>query len=388
MKILTFETYEEYEAYIDKKVIPYDVITIIESENYISADMQIKCKKNNTAVRKFFETVTDYPDLMAWDGWFNLDSKENEKIIEEFHNYMTGKMDYTGNYSLGIEDLDGVFYIYMNIRKEYKQLTGIQYDSDYHIEKSIEWNKQTETIKEAVINHFEIENSGEWVYNWGGRNKDKTIIKNIKIENLYRDRITNEINFSYNYTIEDFDEGEKEFYISVSTKNGKIEHLYNSYKWRHTELLELSETILKYIIGITPEFNYLPAEESNENADSEIVTETEIMSQPEAVTAEFCNNCKDLNIDCRGTNPNFTDCLYYNPINGLNLKKYLDSVDVGELAYIEIRRKDGAFLCEGIVKNLRADSLWELIDEYGANIKNKTYGISENGERCIKITIY
>ena len=138
LNIKTFKTYDEYEAYIDKKANPYNVITIIESENHISADVQIECRKKKTALRKFFETVTDYPDLMAWDGWFNLDSKEDEKFIEEFHNYMTGKMDYTGNYSVGVEDLDGTFYIYMNLRKEYKELTGLQYDLDYCTEKSIE----------------------------------------------------------------------------------------------------------------------------------------------------------------------------------------------------------------------------------------------------------
>jgi len=38
LNIKTFKTYEEYEAYTDKKAMPYNVITIIESENHIATD--------------------------------------------------------------------------------------------------------------------------------------------------------------------------------------------------------------------------------------------------------------------------------------------------------------------------------------------------------------
>ena len=198
------------------------------------------------------------PDLMSWDGWFNLDDEEDEKITDELHNYMTGKMDYTGNYSIGIENLDGYWYIYMNLSKEYKELTGLQYDADYHMEKSIEWNKQTEAIKEAVSKRYENELRGEWVYNWGGKNNEKTVIRNIKIDYIHRDRITGEINFSYNYTAADYEGTENNWYMSVKIKHGRIENVWTSNKFNGTAESSLNEDISSYICQLIPEFHYLP----------------------------------------------------------------------------------------------------------------------------------
>jgi hypothetical protein len=70
------------------------------------------------------------------------------------------------------------------------------------------------------------------------------------------------------------------------------------------------------------------------------------------------------------------------------LKKYLDSNDIGKHCYIEIVRKDRAFLCEGIVSELRSNPLWTLIDENNAKVKAAMSDISsQQGRKCMKIVL-
>jgi len=68
------------------------------------------------------------------------------------------------------------------------------------------------------------------------------------------------------------------------------------------------------------------------------------------------------------------------------LKKFLDTT-VGEHGYICIYNESKNFLCEGIVSNLRNDSLWKLLDEEDAKVKCSYSGTSENGRKAIIIIL-
>jgi len=67
-----------------------------------------------------------------------------------------------------------------------------------------------------------------------------------------------------------------------------------------------------------------------------------------------------------------------------NLKKYLDK-EIGEHGYIEIRRYDNAFLCEGKLGELRTVPLWELINESESEYSKAYLGTSESGKRSIVV---
>ncbi|MCL2188094.1 MAG: hypothetical protein FWC16_03470, partial [Defluviitaleaceae bacterium] len=56
-----------------------------------------------------------------------------------------------------------------------------------------------------------------------------------------------------------------------------------------------------------------------------------------------------------------------------NLKVYLDK-QIGEHGYVCIYRKNGAFLCEGKVQELRDAPLWRLMDEENAKITKSMKG--------------
>ena len=259
LKIKKFKNYDEFEKYSDKlqekdKNFPNNVIAIIETDTHISADVMVVCKKKKTAAKRFFESVKDYPDLAAWDGWFNTDNEDDEHAKDERFNYMTEKNDYTGNYSIGIENFEDRFYIFMNMSKEYKELTGLQYDFDYCAEKSIEWNKQTEKIQKSVVNRYENELRGEWVYKFCN---SEELIKNIKIERVYRDRVSGEIYFSYNYTVKGYKGTEESWRMRVTVENGKIINYRSTDKFTGLAESALNEDILSYISRVTPEFSYL-----------------------------------------------------------------------------------------------------------------------------------
>jgi hypothetical protein len=70
----------------------------------------------------------------------------------------------------------------------------------------------------------------------------------------------------------------------------------------------------------------------------------------------------------------------------MNLKKYLDT-QIGEQGYIQVRRHDDVYLCEGRVKDLRQNSLWSLIDEENVTYKCAFLDKSEAGHRCITIIL-
>ena len=67
-----------------------------------------------------------------------------------------------------------------------------------------------------------------------------------------------------------------------------------------------------------------------------------------------------------------------------NLKKHLDS-HIGDHGYVKIIRHDGAFLCEGILSELRANPLWGLLDEDGASYSKAYSFIRDNGKMGIAI---
>ena len=68
------------------------------------------------------------------------------------------------------------------------------------------------------------------------------------------------------------------------------------------------------------------------------------------------------------------------------LKKFLDTI-IGEHGYICIYNESKNFLCEGIVSNLRNDSLWELLNEEEAKVECSYSGTSENGKKAIIIIL-
>lgn len=71
-----------------------------------------------------------------------------------------------------------------------------------------------------------------------------------------------------------------------------------------------------------------------------------------------------------------------------NLKKFLDT-QIGEHGYIRIAKRDNVLLCEGKVKELRENQLWQLIGEEDAKIYRSFSGDSpDTGKRCITIQLY
>jgi hypothetical protein len=259
IRIKKFKDYDEFEKYYDDRECPNDVITMIESDTRINVDLNTVCKFKKTAIKRFFKAVKDYPDLMEWDGWINIDNNEDENIKDEVYNYMTKTNDFTGNYAIGVEYLqDNSWYIFMNVAKEYKILTGLQYDSDYSLAKEIEYSRQTEEMQEKIINRFEIELKGEWKYT--GYNET---VKNIKIYNLSRDRTSGTIYISYSYTIyEDYHKSDKDYNMYLTLKNGKIDYIYGTNKMKGFAEYEFNDVLTAYIYSIIPDFKYLSDQKS------------------------------------------------------------------------------------------------------------------------------
>ena len=78
IRIKKFKDYDEFEKYYDDREYPNNVITMIESDTHINADLNTVCKFKKTAVKRFFKAVKDYPDLMEWEGWM-LSRKEYDE---------------------------------------------------------------------------------------------------------------------------------------------------------------------------------------------------------------------------------------------------------------------------------------------------------------------
>lgn len=84
------------------------------------ADLMTECKSWKTAVRRFFKALNCDERFASWEddivecvkgGWWSDKST--------IYNPDTGKSEFTGDYSWGVENLgDNTWYVFLNVRTE------------------------------------------------------------------------------------------------------------------------------------------------------------------------------------------------------------------------------------------------------------------------------
>lgn len=88
-------------------------LAIVHKPHAVCCDLTTRCRKWQTAVKRFFDALGDDA---RFDGWRQciVECVENGCFQQKEINPLTNK--YEGGWYWGIEDLDGSWYIYLNVQ--------------------------------------------------------------------------------------------------------------------------------------------------------------------------------------------------------------------------------------------------------------------------------
>lgn len=111
--------YASIEEFSDDKIAGYDeLLAVVYNANHdtVCADLVTVCKNWQTAVRRFFKALAGDS---RFDGWQECITEAIENNYwsekETYWNTKTGKSEYRGGWFWKVENLDGKFYVCLNV---------------------------------------------------------------------------------------------------------------------------------------------------------------------------------------------------------------------------------------------------------------------------------
>ena len=115
VKIKEYASFDEFEQ--DESRQDYELVAVVNKKNAVCADLMTECKLWMTAVDRFFKALEGDD---RFDGWKDciIESIENGCWNDASRIWEDGKLKYTGDYSWGVEDHDGSWYVFLNVAVE------------------------------------------------------------------------------------------------------------------------------------------------------------------------------------------------------------------------------------------------------------------------------
>ena len=115
MKTFYFDNFDDFEE--SGVAGEYEVTAIVKKDhcNNLCADLMTECKSWKTAIRRFFKSLTDYPEFNGWQVGI-LESCENGYFSDKEIYFEGGKSVYCkGGYFWEVENYDDCWYICLNV---------------------------------------------------------------------------------------------------------------------------------------------------------------------------------------------------------------------------------------------------------------------------------
>lgn len=115
MKTFYFDNFDDFEE--SGVAGEYEVTAIVKKDhcNNLCADLMTECKSWKTAIRRFFKSLTDYPEFNGWQDGI-LESCENRYFSDKETYFEGGKSVYCkGGYFWEVENYDDCWYICLNV---------------------------------------------------------------------------------------------------------------------------------------------------------------------------------------------------------------------------------------------------------------------------------
>lgn len=112
VKVKEYANFDEFEN--DESRRDYELVAIVNKPNGVCADLMTECKQWRTAIDRFFKALEGDS---RFDGWKEniVESCENDFWDDASRIWEDGKLKYTGDYSWGVEDHDGRWYVFLNV---------------------------------------------------------------------------------------------------------------------------------------------------------------------------------------------------------------------------------------------------------------------------------
>lgn len=109
LKVKEYANFDEFEEDAHKQDV--DLVAIVNKSNgMVCADLITDCKKWQTAVSRFFKALAGDTRFDGWQGGIEESCKNGFFSDKEV---VDGQ--YTGGYFWKVEDLDGCYYICLNV---------------------------------------------------------------------------------------------------------------------------------------------------------------------------------------------------------------------------------------------------------------------------------
>lgn len=112
IKVKEYDSFHQYE--LDEHSSDYDLVAIVNFNVRVCADLQTECKNWRTAVNRFFKALDGDS---RFEGWKDSITGYVEGGIWKDHE-TDREGNSTGGWSWGVEGNDGIWYIFLSVRRE------------------------------------------------------------------------------------------------------------------------------------------------------------------------------------------------------------------------------------------------------------------------------
>lgn len=116
IKVKEYSSFDEFSDDIENKSRDEFVAIVNKPNGAVCADLITHCKYAETAIRRFFKALANDHRFDGWEEEIqDLVANGCTKDKETYWNEETCKSEYHGGYFWEVEDLDGSFYVCLNV---------------------------------------------------------------------------------------------------------------------------------------------------------------------------------------------------------------------------------------------------------------------------------
>ena len=117
MKRIDFYNLAHFNRWCDDNDEQENVLNVVHHNGWMKADAFVTARSFTTAINKFFRALNpgNYcPELKVWEDTL-LESCENGCFNQSDYRLACGEVNPHMSYAFGVEDMDGRFYIFLNL---------------------------------------------------------------------------------------------------------------------------------------------------------------------------------------------------------------------------------------------------------------------------------
>lgn len=115
MKVRFYDSMHEFE--LSETSGNYEEVSVVRENGWIKCDLMTECKRYQTALRRFFKALENVPEVYEWRETLE-ESTENGYFKMDDLTMADGSRNPVPGYVWGVEEYDGCWYVYVNVRVE------------------------------------------------------------------------------------------------------------------------------------------------------------------------------------------------------------------------------------------------------------------------------